>query len=91
MALTEFYLSPLLGAELLILLVARLWPVLVTFFGIRGLGPVCYLAYALNHGAFENPNRLWEAVGLVILISILLHGVTVTPVMGWLDRRREAA
>jgi NhaP-type Na+/H+ or K+/H+ antiporter len=63
----------------------------IAFFGIRGLGSVYYLAYALNHGAFENPNRLWGAVGLVILISILLHGVTVTPVMAWLDRRREAA
>lgn len=63
----------------------------VSFFGIRGVGSVYYLAYALNHGAFEDPNRLWGAVGVVILISILLHGVTVTPVMAWLDRRRAAA
>jgi len=63
----------------------------VSFFGIRGLGSVYYLAYALNHGAFEDPNRLWGAVGLVILISILLHGITVTPMMAWLDRRRTAA
>jgi sodium/hydrogen antiporter len=55
------------------------------------LGSIYYLAYALNHGAFENPNRLWGAVGLVILISILLHGITVTPMMAWLDRRRAAA
>lgn len=63
----------------------------IAFFGIRGLGSIYYLAYALNHGAFENPNRLWGAVGLVILISILLHGITVTPMMAWLDRRRAAA
>jgi NhaP-type Na+/H+ or K+/H+ antiporter len=63
----------------------------VAFFGIRGLGSVFYFAYGINQGAFEEPTRLWGAVGLVILISILLHGVTVTPVMKRLERRREAA
>ncbi|UVO50742.1 cation:proton antiporter [Sphingomonas sp. SUN019] len=64
---------------------------IIAFFGIRGLGSVFYLAYALNHGTFDGPERLWGALGLVILISILLHGVTVTPVMRWVDRRREQA
>lgn len=60
----------------------------VAFFGIRGLGSVFYLAYGLNHGTFGMSERLWGAVGLVILISIVLHGVTVTPAMRWVDRRR---
>jgi sodium/hydrogen antiporter len=64
---------------------------IIAFFGIRGLGSVFYLAYALNHGTFDGPERLWGALGLVILISILLHGVTVTPVMRWVDRRRGQA
>lgn len=64
---------------------------IIAFFGIRGLGSVFYLAYALNHGTFDGPERLWGALGLVILISILLHGVTVTPVMRWVDRRRASA
>jgi sodium/hydrogen antiporter len=59
----------------------------VSFFGIRGLGSFYYLAYALGHGEFENPELLWSAVSLVVLISIVLHGVTVTPVMRYLDRR----
>lgn len=63
----------------------------IAFFGIRGLGSVFYLAYALNHGTFDQPERLWGALGLVILISILLHGVTVTPVMRWADRSRGKA
>ena len=63
---------------------------IVAFFGIRGLGSVYYFAYGVNHGAFEAPTRLWGALGLVILISILLHGVTVTPMMKRLERRREA-
>ena len=59
----------------------------ISFFGIRGLGSVYYLAYGLNHGKFENPDLLWSSISLIVLISILLHGTTVTPVMSWLDRR----
>ena len=60
----------------------------VAFFGIRGLGSVFYFAYGINHGRFEDPIQLWGALGLIVLISILLHGITVTPAMRLLDRRR---
>jgi len=58
----------------------------LAFFGIRGVGSFYYLAYALNHAAFPQPERLWAIVGLVALLSILLHGLTVTPIMRTLDR-----
>lgn len=58
----------------------------ISFFGIRGLGSAYYLAYALNQAHFENPARLWSVVGVVVLISIILHGVTVTPALHLLDR-----
>jgi NhaP-type Na+/H+ or K+/H+ antiporter len=59
----------------------------LAFFGIRGVGTVYYLAYGLNHmGAVEGGDRLWAIVGLIILMSILMHGITVTPVMRMLDR-----
>lgn len=61
----------------------------LAFFGIRGVGSVYYLAYGLNQiNAVEGSDRLWAVVGLIILLSILMHGVTVTPVMRLLDRRR---
>ncbi|PHR21901.1 MAG: cation transporter [Sphingopyxis sp.] len=60
---------------------------IVSFFGIRGLGSVFYLAFALNHGEFGNGNELWPVVSLVIFISILLHGVAVTPTMRRLDKK----
>lgn len=63
----------------------------IAFFGIRGLGSVYYFAYGVNHGQFEEPTMLWGAVGLVIFISILLHGVTVTPAMARLDRMKAAS
>jgi NhaP-type Na+/H+ or K+/H+ antiporter len=59
----------------------------LSFFGIRGVGTVYYLAYGLNHiGNVGEVDRLWAVVGLIILLSVLMHGVTVTPVMRMLDR-----
>ncbi len=61
----------------------------IAFFGIRGLGSAYYLAYGLGHAPFEAPHLLWSAIGLVVLISVVLHGATVTPTMRYLDRRRQ--
>lgn len=59
----------------------------IAFFGIRGVGSFYYLAYALNHGQFNGETPLWAIVSLVVVSSILLHGLTVTPAMRSLDRR----
>lgn len=61
----------------------------ISFFGIRGIGSLYYLSYALNQYYFPNAEALWALVALVVVISIVLHGVTATPVMDWLDRQRE--
>jgi NhaP-type Na+/H+ or K+/H+ antiporter len=50
------------------------------------VGSFYYLAYGLNAAPFESDGRLWAIVGLICLMSILLHGITVTPVMRWFDR-----
>lgn len=60
---------------------------IISFFGIRGLGTIYYLGYALSKGEFRDEDQIWAVAGLVILVSILLHGVTVTPVMRRFDRR----
>ncbi|CAN7736184.1 cation:proton antiporter [Neorhizobium sp. LjRoot104] len=59
----------------------------IAYFGIRGVGSFYYLAYGLNHGRFEDGDRLWVILSLVVFVSILMHGLTVTPAMRWLDRR----
>ena len=59
----------------------------LAFFGIRGVGSFYYLAYALNHVDLAEGERLWALVGVVALFSILLHGLTVTPIMRQLDRQ----
>ncbi|WP_448659491.1 cation:proton antiporter [Sphingomonas sp. CJ99] len=63
---------------------------IIAFFGIRGMGSVFYFAYGVNHGVFQEPMRIWGALGLVILMSIVLHGITVTPAMRALERHRAA-
>ena len=63
----------------------------VAFFGIRGIGSLYYLSHALNEATFAQARELWAIVALVTAGSIVIHGVTVTPVMQRLDRRRELA
>lgn len=58
------------------------------WFGIRGIGSVYYLAYAIDHGLDPANARVIAALTLsVIAVSIVVHGVSVTPLM----RRYESA
>lgn len=61
----------------------------ISFFGIRGVGTMYYLAYALQQATFDGAATMWSTAGLIVLASILLHGVSVTPVMALIDRRRQ--
>jgi NhaP-type Na+/H+ or K+/H+ antiporter len=61
----------------------------VAFFGIRGAGTLYYLAYATGYTQVAGIGELWATVGFTILLSVVVHGVLATPVMGWLDRRRS--
>jgi sodium/hydrogen antiporter len=58
----------------------------IAFFGIRGLGSFYYLAFALGQAEFERPELLWVTVCFVVLSSIVMHGMLVTPVMSKMDR-----
>jgi NhaP-type Na+/H+ or K+/H+ antiporter len=60
--------------------------VMLAYLGIRGLGSVYYVAYALNHGEFGDSERLWAITGFIILTSIIVHGVTSTPLMTLIER-----
>ena len=58
----------------------------ISFFGIRGIGSIYYLAYAHNHAEFPGIDGVWSMVSFTILFSIVLHGVTVLPFRNWVDR-----
>ena len=59
---------------------------LSAFLGIRGIGSFYYVAYGINHGDLGASERLWGLTGLVVLSSILIHGVTAPRLMRWSDR-----
>ena len=61
----------------------------IAFFGVRGIGTLFYIAYALGHGTFDHADRLWAIAGLTVACSIVLHGMTATPAMMLLDRVRQ--
>jgi NhaP-type Na+/H+ or K+/H+ antiporter len=60
----------------------------IAFFGVRGIGSFYYLAYALGQAAFVQADLLWATVSFTVLVSIVVHGVTASPVLRTLDRRR---
>ncbi len=62
----------------------------IAFFGVRGIGSLFYVAFALSHGSFVDGQRVWSMVALVVLGSVIIHGVAATPVMSLLDQRRRA-
>jgi len=52
---------------------------------VRGIGSIYYLCYAGRHIEFINESQLWSLVGVVILLSTILHGFSA----GWaMDRLR---
>ena len=63
--------------------------VVISFFGVRGVGSVFYVAYALEAARFLEEGAVWRVVGLVVVGSIIVHGISATPVMLFLDRKRE--
>ncbi|KEQ05204.1 cation:proton antiporter [Pseudorhizobium pelagicum] len=60
----------------------------ISFFGIRGLGSFYYLAFATGQVSFGTEPTLWITVFLIVLMSIVVHGVAATPVMRRMDRNR---
>ncbi len=60
------------------------------WFGIRGIGSLYYLAYALNHGLNDN---ISDTVGItlsVVALSILIHGISSQPILDFYERAISA-
>lgn len=65
--------------------------VLISWFGIRGIGSIYYVMYAINHGL---PRPLAEEIMaytlIIVATSVVLHGISVTPLMERYARRKAA-
>ena len=58
------------------------------WFGIRGVGSIYYLTYAFGKGL---KGDIGEKIAWItfttIVISVIVHGISATPLMNWYDRR----
>jgi NhaP-type Na+/H+ or K+/H+ antiporter len=62
---------------------------LIGWFGIRGIGSLYYLFYALNHGLDPSVAVLCTNLTLsVVALSILIHGVSTQPLLARYERRK---
>jgi NhaP-type Na+/H+ or K+/H+ antiporter len=59
---------------------------LMSWFGIRGVGSFYYLMYALEHAPKSAAAPLVPLVIGVITASVIVHGITSTPLMKWYQR-----
>ena len=70
--------------------------IMIAWFGLRGIGTLYYLAYAIGEGVGrERGTELWKLALTVVACSIVVHGVSVTPLLDAyeraLERRKEKA
>lgn len=64
---------------------------LVGWFGIRGIGSIYYLFYAINHGLVGTSSAVAVNMTLsVIALSIVVHGLSTQPMLAWYERRAQA-
>ena len=55
---------------------------MAAWFGVRGIGSVYYLCYAINHGLPVGLAReLSHITIVVVMVSIVAHGISVTPML----------
>jgi len=59
---------------------------LMGWFGIRGIGSLYYLSYALNHGLSDNISGTVSITLSVVALSILLHGISSQPILNYYER-----
>lgn len=78
-------LTGLAGARL-----PRLDKRMIAWFGIRGIGSIYYLMYAIEHGLDANLAELLTGLTLTtVAASILIHGISVTPLMKRSEKRSK--
>lgn len=60
------------------------------WFGVRGIGSLYYLMYAIENGLPEALSlQLIQMTLIVVTLSIILHGTSVKPLMGLFGKRRK--
>ena len=64
----------------------------IGWFGVRGIGSLYYLMYAMNHGLPGALARdLIDITVVVVALSIIVHGVSVKPLMDKFTKGRRGS
>ncbi|MES2280539.1 MAG: cation:proton antiporter [Pseudomonadota bacterium] len=65
---------------------------LMAWFGIRGIGSIYYLLYAIRHDISNAlAEQLLSLVIAVVVASVVVHGISVTPLMKKYEDRKSSA
>jgi len=63
---------------------------LMAWFGIRGIGSLYYLLYAISHGIGAPLARQLLSITLAVIVtSVIAHGISVTPLMKRYETRKK--
>lgn len=63
---------------------------LMGWFGIRGIGSIYYLMYAISHGLDGDQARTLVSLTIAVVVaSVVAHGVSVTPLMNRYERLKK--
>lgn len=90
LALFLFFVARPLSVLLALIPTGTPWRIqgLCAWFGVRGIGSLYYLMYAIQHGLPEPlALQLVHLTLIVVTLSILLHGISVKPLMAAFARR----
>jgi sodium/hydrogen antiporter len=61
---------------------------LMSWFGIRGVGSLYYLTYAMGKGLKgETAEQIAWITLTTIVFSVIVHGISATPLMKWYERK----
>lgn len=60
------------------------------WFGVRGVGSLYYLFYAFGNGLSGDTGEAIAWITFItIVVSVVVHGVTSTPIMNWYEKHLE--
>ena len=60
-----------------------------SFFGVRGVGSIYYLAFAAGEADVLGQDWLWSTVAFTVVASVVIHGVLSRPLMEAVDRQNR--
>lgn len=58
----------------------------LSFYGIRGVGSIYYLMYALSKTEFEDAQKLTHITAATIILSVFIHGISAAAIQKKLDK-----